>query len=97
MAKAKYGHAHQKLRAEWKQRVDAGSVHCHAEEHGHPCVNPEGTLIKPGTKWALGHFDVHLDPDGVRPPAPEHAKCNGRTSAIWREHAQAKESYGWFT
>ena len=97
MADAKYGHDHQKLRAEWKRKVDAGGVHCAAELHGHPCVMPE-TIIHPGSKWALGHYDEHIDPEQVMPPAPEHFRCNAKAPSLWKQRALApKEDYQWFT
>lgn len=60
-----YGHAHRKLRAEWKPHVDAGTVECWR------C----GELIEPGEPWDLGHADD--DPDQYN--GPEHrGRCNRR-------------------
>lgn len=88
MASAKYGPAHQKLRAEWKLRVDAGGVHC---RHLPECLEKD-TLIHPGSKWDLGH----RDDDPSQYTGPEHIRCNRGTSRIWREIAQNDDSYGWF-
>lgn len=71
-----YGAPHQTKRREWKPRVDAGLVDCHAvhcleESDGH------GRLIEPGTPWDLGHT-----PDRSRWTGPEHARCNRHESAV---------------
>jgi hypothetical protein len=46
IAERGYGGQHQKLRAQWKSRVDAGQATCHAII----CVKP-AQRIQPGT-WA---------------------------------------------
>lgn len=46
MAKAKYGPAHQRERAKWKQVVDAGEANC--------CLC--GKWIAPGSLWDLDHL-----------------------------------------
>jgi hypothetical protein len=65
-----YGKAHQRLRDEWKRKVDAGLVKCWR------C----GGLIIPGTPWDLGHDDA----DRTRYKGPEHRKCNRATNAAGR-------------
>lgn len=88
MPKPKYGAAHQKLRAQWKPRVDAGTVHCHHL----PTCQREDTLIHPGEPWDLGH----RDDDPTQYTGPEHRKCNRGTARIWKAKAEAKD-YQWFT
>lgn len=61
-----YGAAHQKLRNEWKPRVERGEV---------PCARC-GQLIEPGARWNLGHTDDRTGWTG-----PEHPLCNQRASA----------------
>jgi hypothetical protein len=61
-----YDAAHDRLRAQWKPKVDRASVHCHAEV----CVMP-ARLILPGQPWDLGHT-----PDRKAWTGPEHATCN---------------------
>jgi len=62
-----YGKAHDDLRARWKPKVEACTVHCHAKV----CVMPSGRLILPGQPWDLGHTD-----DRTAWTGPEHASCN---------------------
>jgi hypothetical protein len=57
-----YGPEHQRLRAAWKPKVDAGLVDCWR------CTEP----IDPGSKWELGHDDH----DRSKYRGPEHFKCN---------------------
>lgn len=57
-----YGWAHQKARATWKPKVDAGEVVCWR------CHQ----LIQPGTPWDLGHDDG----DRTQYRGPEHLRCN---------------------
>lgn len=56
-----YGYQHQKLRAQWEPRVQAGTVNCAR------CTHP----ILPGQPWQLGHADDRRSYNG-----PEHARCN---------------------
>ena len=65
----RYGSSHDRERAEWAPKVDAGGVHC---RRGNSCLRYPHTLIEPGKPWDLGH------PDGEcsAPTAPEHARCN---------------------
>lgn len=62
-----YGTEYQRTRAQWKVRVDAGSVACWR------C----GAWINPAYEWHLGHDDY--DRRIIR--GPEHAKCNLRAAA----------------
>jgi hypothetical protein len=57
-----YGAAHQRLRAQWAPRVEAGEVDCWR------CEKP----IEPGSPWHLGHDDV----DRSITRGPEHDACN---------------------
>lgn len=57
-----YDSAHDRERAQWRPRVDAGLVDCRR------CDQP----IEPGRPWDLGHPDA----DCPKPKAPEHATCN---------------------
>jgi len=61
MAKAKYGAAHQKLRAAIAAQVAAGGVICWR------CRQP----IPPASRWELGHNE-----DGSAYMGPEHFTCN---------------------
>ncbi|MFF3867365.1 hypothetical protein [Micromonospora sp. NPDC001898] len=56
-----YGHAHQKLREQWRPKVDAGLVDCAK------CDQP----INPGDPWDLGHTD-----DRTAYTGPECQHCN---------------------
>lgn len=62
-----YGAEHQRLRAEWKTKVEAGGVNCaHCREK-----------IQPGTPWDLGHDDN----DRTTYTGPEHRSCNRKHKA----------------
>jgi hypothetical protein len=61
-----YTSEHDRLRARWKPKVDACTVHCHA----HTCIEAV-RLILPGQAWDLGHTD-----DRTAWTGPEHARCN---------------------
>jgi hypothetical protein len=61
-----YTSEHDRLRARWKPKVDACSVHCHAVV----CIEP-ARLILPGQAWDLGHTA-----DRTAWTGPEHASCN---------------------
>lgn len=58
-----YGTAHQRERASWVAKVDAGLVNCVR------CKEP----IEPGRPWDLGHNDERTGWTG-----PEHRVCNRR-------------------
>lgn len=86
---ARYDAAFRRRRTELrKQLEEAGAIPCHR------CKQP----VMWGTKWHADHAD---DGSGV---FISHAKCNLRTSAIWRERATGKPSpatpdpnhYHWF-
>jgi hypothetical protein len=62
-----YGHAHERERARWKPKVEAGLVHCAR------CRQP----IEPGRPWDLGHTD-----DRTTWTGPEHVTCNRRAGAV---------------
>lgn len=66
MAAPEYGYRHRQLRAQWKQRVDAGEVTCWR------C----GQLVQPGSAWDLGHDDE----DRTKYRGPEHTACNRATN-----------------
>lgn len=89
MTRAKYGKAHQKLRAEWKVQVEQGGVYCH---HLPACLEDD-TRIQPGSDWDLGH----RDDDPTQYTGPEHRRCNRGTARIWKQRAEKVESYGWFS
>lgn len=82
-----YGYQHQAKRREWKPKVDAGQVDCHAvvcleERDGY------GRWIQPGTRWHLGHT-----PDRSRWTGPEHERCNTSEGAT-RGNAQRGRTGG---
>jgi hypothetical protein len=66
-----YGWRHQRVRAAWRPRVEAGLVDCAR------CGEP----IVPGEPWDLGHDDV----DRGRYRGPEHRYCN-RSAGAERRH-----------
>lgn len=74
-----YGTAHQKLRKQWKQKVDAGQVVCWR------C----GGLIPPGAPWDLGHDDY----DRTQYKGPEHRRCN--RGAVSRVQKQKRQQRRW--
>jgi hypothetical protein len=61
-----YDAEHDRLRAWWKPKVEAGLVDCHAIT----CLLPH-PRIWPGMDWDLGHT-----PDRTAWTGPEHATCN---------------------
>lgn len=63
-----YDAQHDRLRRQWKPKVERVTVHCHAKV----CVMP-ARLILPGQPWDLGHTDDRSGWTG-----PEHATCNRR-------------------
>ena len=67
-----YGHRHQKLRASWDRRVQAGGILCAR------CNQP----ITPGEPWDLGHDDH----DRTRYQGPEHRGCNRSAGARNSNH-----------
>jgi hypothetical protein len=62
-----YGQDHQRLRAQWAQRVDAGEVSCAR------CAR----RIAPGTPWHLDHDDR----DRSRYLGASHQRCNTATAS----------------
>lgn len=62
-----YGTTHQRERARWAPKVDAGLVDCAR------CKQP----IEPGRAWDLGHNDERTAWTG-----PEHVVCNRRAGAV---------------
>ena len=83
-----YGSRHQKLRAAWRRRVNAGSefcARCHGwiAPEGEPCARCRKPTREGGKAghglcgWDLGHEDQ----DRSRYTGPEHACCNRRTAA----------------
>jgi hypothetical protein len=61
-----YDRRHDRLRRQWKPKVDAGTVHCHAAV----CLEPTRWII-PGSAWDLGHTE-----DRSAWTGPEHMHCN---------------------
>ncbi|MDT5119257.1 MAG: 5-methylcytosine-specific restriction enzyme [Mycobacterium sp.] len=61
-----YDAQHDRLRARWKPKVDAGLVDCHAEV----CLLPQRRIWL-GMEWQLGHT-----PDRKAYRGPEHKPCN---------------------
>lgn len=61
-----YTAEHDRLRARWKPKVDAGLVNCHATA----CL-AEQRRIQPGMAWDLGH-----NPQRTAWTGPEHRACN---------------------
>ncbi len=61
-----YGSAHQRERAQWEPKVEAGLVSCWR------CHKP----IQPDQPWDTGHDDV----DRTRYRGPEHVACNRATA-----------------
>jgi hypothetical protein len=72
-----YGWRHQRVRAAWRPRVDAGLVDCAR------CGEP----IVPGEPWDLGHDDV----DRSRYQGPEHRACN-RSAGAGRRRPTREEA-----
>lgn len=90
MPKPQYGAAHQKLRREWKKRVDTGGVHCHHQ----PACLEDDTLLHPGATFDLGHVDGST----TEYTGPEHPRCNRGTARIWKQKAtKPEQEYQWFT
>lgn len=75
-----YGAAHNRERAKWKPRVEAGHATC--------CLC--GEPIKPGSKW---HLDHTPDRSGYRGVA--HASCNTSDGATRGNRARAHTSRRW--
>lgn len=61
-----YDYSHQKLRREWKPKVEGGAVMCGR------CKQ----LIHPQSEWDLGHDDG----DRTKYTGPEHLACNRATA-----------------
>jgi hypothetical protein len=61
-----YDRAHERLREQWRPRVEAGLVDCHAQ----PCTQPILRIL-PGALWDLGHDRATGQHRG-----PEHRACN---------------------
>jgi hypothetical protein len=87
----RYGHRHKTIRRRVAPLVATGQVQCWR------CLE----LIAPGDPWDLGHVDDPVAERASGPEAPEHRKCNRRTSAIWKERAtgavQRRDPAGRFT
>jgi hypothetical protein len=77
-----YGWDHQKVKDQWRPRVKAGSVECHA----HECVMAS-RLIDPTEPWDLGHT-----PDRTAWTGPEHQTCNRSEGAIRGHRIRAGET-----
>lgn len=69
MASDKYGWEHQQLRAQWKPKVNAGTVDC-ARCNNRIVADPR----KFGDGWQLDHDPT--DPEGKRYLGPSHTGCN---------------------
>jgi len=84
-----YGGDHQRLRAQWKPKVDAGQAFCHAAI----CLKPT-RWIQPGTPWHLGHT-----PDRTAWTGPEHEQCNESEAARRgnRTRGRRQRSARWIT
>ena len=61
-----YGPEHDRLRAQWKPKVETGNVRCAR------CRR----FINPGDAWDLGHDDE----DRSKYTGPEHQACNRATA-----------------
>lgn len=61
-----YGPEHDRLRAKWKPKVEAGLVDC-----ANPVCLAGIRRILPGQPWQLGHT-----PDRTAYRGPEHKLCN---------------------
>jgi hypothetical protein len=61
-----YGPEHDRLRRDWKPKVEAGQVDCHAEV----CLLPQRRIWL-GMDWDLGHTA-----DRTTWTGPEHTTCN---------------------
>lgn len=72
-----YTNEHDRLRARWKPKVEACTVHCHAIV----CIE-HVRLILPGQAWDLGHTA-----DRTAWTGPEHATCN-RSAGGKAAHSQ---------
>jgi len=78
-----YGHAHRRLREEWRPRVERGEVCC--------CYGNCGLIILPGEPWDLAH-----DPfDSRRWMGPAHARCNRNSVLERRIHGSGSGGYRW--
>jgi hypothetical protein len=76
-----YGAAHQKLRREWKAKVDAGGVKC--SRCGH--------FIFQGEPWDLGHED--RDASRSTYSGPEHRRCNRATASHRKGHSVPRAAW----
>lgn len=61
-----YDRVHDRLREQWKPKVETGQIDCHAEI----CLMPS-RRIHLGMAWQLGHT-----PDRTAYRGPEHQRCN---------------------
>jgi hypothetical protein len=61
-----YDAVHDRLRRQWKPKVEAGQVDCHSPT----CTAPMRRIL-PGEQWDLGHT-----PDRKAWRGPEHRSCN---------------------
>jgi hypothetical protein len=61
-----YNAEHDRLRAQWKPKVEAGQVDCHARV----CLMPIRRILI-GARWDMGHTD-----DRTTWTGPEHRRCN---------------------
>jgi hypothetical protein len=89
---ARYGHAYQQVRAQFRVLVERGGVRC---ARGAACFWAErvggrlvGGFIRPGDLWDLGHRDDR--PDVIA--GPEHRRCNRATSGRRRSGSRPKSA-----
>lgn len=72
-----YTSEHDRLRARWKPKVEAGLVDCHAAT----CIERQRRILLRAA-WDLGHT-----PDRKAWTGPEHARCNRAAGGRAAHHA----------